>query len=269
MNFTNNSPNYDIKELKNMFIDVFSEDSRFVDMMFENKLTPDNTFIVKENDTIISMAYGMYFDCIVNKASGKCVYVYGVATDKNYRGKGYMTKIMDDIYNHYKEDKELLFLYLVPASADLFPMYEKLGYETVFYLNRHEYDLSCCDYPAAEIKSGDFHDDYIIYIKQFDNVIVRSRLDNRLALKECAYEKVGESGFLYCINNDIAYIREAYIYSIDDLRGFLGYLKSKGAHKAILTSKPEKKGNNQPYAMVKTFQPIDFSGTSYTNINFD
>jgi len=255
----------DLPYLKKMFTHIFSEETSFVDMMFQNKLSLDNTFIIRADEKIVSMAYTMYFDCKIGDCFGKCVYIYGVGTNENYRGKGYMTKIMSNIYEFYSR-KDILFLYLVPAEPSLFKMYEGLGYQTAFHLDKNEIEIK--ESRNIHLSTGDFHADYLHYIKKFQNVIIRSALDNHLILNECKYLKVNESGFLFCINNKTACIREAYIYDERDLCDFLAYLGSLSIKKAEIIM-----SGSRPYAMIRPISDdiklMDFQGSSYTNLNFD
>jgi len=254
----------DLPALKKLFIDVFSEETQFVDMMFQHKLSIDNTFVIRKDKKIVSMAYTMYFDCKIGDIFGKCVYIYGVGTDANYRGMGYMSEIMNDIYTYYKE-KEILFLYLVPADSELFKMYEKFGYKTAFYLDKKEIPVSSAEFISTQ--HGNFHSDYLKYISQFQNVIIRSEADNLLILNECEYIKINESGFLYYTNNKKTYLREAYIYNEKD---FLEFVDSLSVDVIEFTTPEEAK---TPYAMINIISDkikySDFDKKSYTNLNFD
>lgn len=259
----------DYIELKKLFCEVFLEDEKFVDIMFENKFTTDNIFVIRENDEIVCATYGIYFDCKVGDIYGKCVYIYGVGTKKTHRGKGYVKKIFEHIYEYYKE-KGVLFLYLVPSNASLFNMYEKFGYKTAFYLDKVEHELGESTKNYLVPQSGNFHNDYLNFIKQFDNVVIRSELDNKLILAECIYEKINDSGFLYYIKDKTAIIRECFIYTKWDLEAFLGHLANKSLHKAIITKYEKSK---TPYAMAcilsNSISIDSFSENSYTNMNFD
>ena len=236
-------------------------------MMFQNKFHLNNTFIIRRENRIVSMAYTMYFDVKIGDILGKCVYIYGVGTDMDFRGSGLMSQIMNDIYAHYSKT-DILFLYLVPANAGLFNMYEKLGYKTAFYLDKKEIEITgSCN---LNVSSDDFHSDYIKYIKRFSNVIIRSELDNRLILNECKYLKVNGSGFLFYTDAEKAYIRESYIYNVRDFNDFLLYLGSLGLKKAVMTT---YENAEMPYAMIKILSKkislSDFNKPSYTNLNFD
>jgi ribosomal protein S18 acetylase RimI-like enzyme len=259
-----------------MFIEIFSEDPKFVDMMFKYKFTNENIFTLRENDIIVSMAYVMYFDCKIGEIRGKCAYIYGVATDEKYRGRGFMSKIFDEIEISVKKNCKdtVLFLYLVPASENLFLMYEKLGFQTGFYLEKQVIDLIDCN--SANLTSGNFHADYLKYIEKIPNVIIRSSLDNRLILRECKYKKVNESGFLYYINNAQLIIRETFIYNEKDFDIFLGNMKSMKKNKNLKKAEvflPSQNKKGKPYAMVKIMSDkisyADFQNYGYTNLNFD
>ena len=61
------------------------------------------------------------------------IYIYGVATDFNYRNKGYMTKLMKYAIKIAKKEKKLL--YLIPVDEKI---YERFGFRVVKNADRPE-----------------------------------------------------------------------------------------------------------------------------------
>lgn len=59
-------------------------------------------------------------------------YVFGVATDEKWRGKGISSQLLDRAHHHMRDMGAKAAL-LAPAEQSLFAFYEKRGYQTLFY----------------------------------------------------------------------------------------------------------------------------------------
>jgi len=247
-------------ELKKLFSEIFSESSFFTDLIFSEKLCFSHCFAIKENNEIVSFLYGIEKDVRIEGDIKKCIYIYGVGTADKHRGKGYMRKLMEEIYTYF-EDKNIEFLYLVPATEELFKMYEKMGYKTEFYLDKKTVELSNSD--DIEITDGNYYKDYKEFSKDFRNIILMSEDDIKATLKYTTYSKIKNSGFLWESDRNTAYIRECILTDEDDLDTFLKYLGKK-FEKAVITTIGKK-----PYAMLKPYRDFSFNIPCYTNMNFD
>ncbi|MBR5239681.1 MAG: GNAT family N-acetyltransferase [Clostridia bacterium] len=259
----------DILAYKPLFQQIFSEDLQFCDRIFSHRL--DLVFDKRDNGTIASFLFAIPFTARILGKEYSSVYVYGVATVPEARGKGYMKEIFRKMESHFGSQVD--FYYLVPANETLFSMYEKLGYQTAFYLKKEmlfpeknptlEYEIK----EASEV----FHTDYLSWTNAFDTVILRNEEDSDFYLSQGKYYKIKNSGF-YVESSDsdltTAYIREAYFSTENTKACLLDFLAKKGFTKVILTT-PEPK---TPYAMVKivnsSLKMADFKN-GYTNLNFD
>ncbi|MBP3448289.1 MAG: GNAT family N-acetyltransferase [Clostridia bacterium] len=251
---------------KSLFREIFSEDEVFCDRIFSAKL--DTVFDLRKNGEIMSFLYAIPFTAKVENQSCRAIYVYGVGTVFEARGKGYMKEVFQKMETHFGDTVD--FYYLVPAEPSLFALYEKIGYKTGFSLTKTILFPEKKEHLSYDIKETPqaFHSDYLNYVGQFSTAVIRSREDNEFALSEGHYHKIGNSGFFWVIDRDMVQIREAYIEKPEDLDCFLDFLARKGYEKAILT----QPGNHTPYAMVKVVNPAlknaSFS-KGYTNLNFD
>ena len=252
-----------------LFQQIFSEDLQFCERIFAHRL--DKVFDKREGDKIASFLFAIPFTARVLGKEYKAVYVYGVATVPEFRGKGYMKEIFQMMEDFFGNDID--FYYLVPANETLFPMYEKLGYKTAFYLKKEmlflrknpslEYEI--CEAPES------FHTDYLSWTNSFDTVILRNEEDSSFYLSQGKYYKIKNSGF-YVESSDsdrqTAHIRESYFPTEQTKACLLDFLAKKGFLKAIFTTPEEK----TPYAMVKIINPelrIEDFQNGYTNLNFD
>lgn len=80
---------------------------------------------IKENDKVISMLFALPCKFVSANEKCDCVYIYAAATLREYRGKGYMARLMEKVKN------ENDFLFLRPANSSLIAFYEKIGFKTV------------------------------------------------------------------------------------------------------------------------------------------
>jgi len=254
-------------DLKDLFKKIFKVTDSFCDMIFEKKLSQSDIFAEIFDNKVVAFSYALDFFVKINDEVKKCIYIYGVGVKEDFRGRGLSKKLLNEIYEYYK-DKNILFLYLVPADSGLFKMYEKLGYKTEFYLNKTVFDLNYVNEINFDITDGNYSKDLEKFLKTKKLFVLRKKDDIEAVLTYTSYKKSGKSGFLYEKDGTNALVREAFIWSERELYSFLSYLKKLGFEKAIVSNYGNKK---VPYAMVKTYQEskkTDFSD-AYTNMNFD
>ena len=262
-------PKKDLQLYQPLFQKIFSEDSAFCDRIFSHRL--DLVFDKREDGKIQSFLFAIPFTARVFQKEHKAVYVYGVATLPEARGKGYMKEVFKKMEDFF--EKEIDFYYLVPANETLFSMYEKLGYQTAFYLKKEM--LFPEKNPSLEYKikeaPNSFHTDYIKWTQSFDTVVLRREEDTAFYLSQGKYYKIEESGFYVEFSDSdptTAHIRESYFENEHTTACMLDFLAKKGYTKAIFTT-PQPK---TPYGMVKIINSeiklADFKN-GYTNLNFD
>lgn len=76
------------------------------------------------DDKTVAMLFAMPIKVKLINEDFEAYYVFAVATKKTMRGKGYMSKLMDEIKS---EGKPLI---LKPSKDNLIEFYEKLGFKT-------------------------------------------------------------------------------------------------------------------------------------------
>lgn len=113
------------QQLRALWQEAFGDDDAFLDLFFTYGFAPDRCRCLSIDGKVAAALY--WFDCSCN--GRPLAYLYGVATAKEHRGKGLCKVLTENTHNHLKYlgyAGEIL----VPAGADLFRMYEKLGYST-------------------------------------------------------------------------------------------------------------------------------------------
>ncbi len=114
---------------RSLYEEVFSEDSKgFVDYYYAEK-TKDNTiYTVVEDERIRSMLHLNPYDVIVNGKEEKLHYIVAVATQKDYRKRGYMASLLTEaLKDMYRQGEP--FTYLMPASEQI---YYPFDFRTVY-----------------------------------------------------------------------------------------------------------------------------------------
>ena len=124
----------DIPALRRLWKQAFGDTDAFLDSFFAVGFSPDRCRCLWGKDTLAAALY--WFDCSWEQKP--IAYLYGVATDENYRGRGLCRALMEDTHNHLRACGYEAAV-LVPGTKDLFSLYEKMGYQTFGYVQ----EFSC------------------------------------------------------------------------------------------------------------------------------
>lgn len=114
---------------RRLYEEVFDEDSRsFVDYYYREKACGNQIYVVEEDGGIRSMLHLNPYRVCVN-GSGKDVnYIVAVATQKEYRKRGYMASLLKRAVRDMYRAGEA-FTFLMPASESI---YRPFGFRTVY-----------------------------------------------------------------------------------------------------------------------------------------
>lgn len=109
---------------RKLWEEVFSEDSReFLDYYYYIKTKDNAIYVIEEDDAIRSMLQLNPYELQVEDARLRSEYIIGVATQKEYRSRGYMrellTKAMQDLH-----DRKDAFTFLMPAAEAIYTPYD-------------------------------------------------------------------------------------------------------------------------------------------------
>ncbi len=116
-------PKFIREQAIDLYLTTFAEESMESAESLFKKFFLHNTLLKLQNKKIVSMLFAI--DSAIGKT--EAAYIYGAATDKSHRNKGYMKELIDFAAKNYDA------LYLKPASSELFEFYSKLGFVTNFY----------------------------------------------------------------------------------------------------------------------------------------
>ena len=127
-----------ISQLRRLWQQAFGDSDAFLDGFFATGFSPDRCRCLTWNDRVAAALY--WFDCCWEDK--KVAYIYAVATEENFRGKGFCRSLMEDTHRHLKK-LGYHGAILVPGSRELFDLYGKLGYR------------GCCSARWQEAPAGD------------------------------------------------------------------------------------------------------------------
>ena len=110
--------------LKRLWKEAFGDSDEFVESFFNTFYSPERVLYIEENGRLLSMLYILPFIM-----DGRNIgYIYGVATAKEERGKGYATTLIERAIS-IARNSGYDALATIPASKDLRLFYEKFGFK--------------------------------------------------------------------------------------------------------------------------------------------
>ena len=112
-----------IPGLRQLWQQAFGDTKVFLDGFFATGFSPHRCRCITENGQIVAALY--WFDCEFHEKP--VAYLYAVATDESFRGKGFCRRLMEDTHAHLAS-LGYSGTILVPAGKSLFDFYAQMGY---------------------------------------------------------------------------------------------------------------------------------------------
>ena len=176
--YTRCANKFEYNELRNLWYQAFGDGADYIDQLY-GILKAEGFILVDENQiksclTIFDV--GTFDDKIVTEC-------YAICTEINERGKGYASKLTEDVRDELLDLGRLPLI--CPASESLISFYEGLQFDKFFYVN--ETAEKVCDDVILSIKKINPHkyNEYrevflsgIPHIKLYDNFLEFIRFDS-------------------------------------------------------------------------------------------
>ena len=127
----------DLSQCRKIYDEAFCDDKAFTDSLFN--ACGNNCKTLEKNGKTVSMLFLMPCTLMLHGKGQSAHYIYAAATEKKYRGRGYMTELLDNIK---KSENGVLFLR--PANEGLVEFYSRCGFKNikaVKYKNDEKYIL--------------------------------------------------------------------------------------------------------------------------------
>lgn len=186
----------DVVKLKQLWKDVFGDSQEYIDAFFSMFYSKENTLVYKAKGQVVAALYMVPFDISIEHKSYTAVYLYALATIKEYRSKGIMAGLIQSAHEIGKK-RGYIFSILIPADKSLYQYYERFGYNVRYYENRLLIN-------KADIKN------ICLKEKVNSNAFVIRRLDN------ITFPRLYETNNPYC-ENRIKHSKLMNVFFIDSL----------------------------------------------------
>lgn len=113
----------DIPALRRLWKQAFGDTDQLLDGFFSVAFSPDRCLCGWEDGQLVAMVY--WFDH--HWKDRLIAYGYAVATDENYRKRGFCHKLLESLRRRL-HDRGYYGILLVPEDGELMRFYEKMGY---------------------------------------------------------------------------------------------------------------------------------------------
>lgn len=114
-----------IPGLRKLWKQAFGDPDDYLDLFFGRAFAPARCLCALEGDAVAAALYWLDVQC----RDKKLAYLYAVATDEGFRGRGLCRRLTEQAHRILGQ-RGYSGAVLVPARRELFDMYRKLGYRT-------------------------------------------------------------------------------------------------------------------------------------------
>ena len=112
-----------IPDLRDLWKKAFGDTDDFLDLFFSTAYAPERCLCAVEDGRVQSVLY--WFDCYLKNE--KIAYIYAVATDPAFRGRGLCRKVMEQTMTVLR-DRGYAAAMLLPQEEWLIAMYAGMGF---------------------------------------------------------------------------------------------------------------------------------------------
>lgn len=118
---------------RKLWEETFKEDTKeFLDYYYSVKATENEIYVIEEDGKIVSMLHLNPYQMRIGNKVFQTHYIVAVATDENYRKRGYMAKVLNHAMQVMQERGEP-FTFLMPAAEAI---YKPFGFKFVYEQKR-------------------------------------------------------------------------------------------------------------------------------------
>lgn len=114
--------------LQQLWQKTFGDSKEFIQAFFDIFDARHHVHTLSLDGNIVSVLYALPFTLLYNGKKEQVAYIYAVATDELFRGKGFMQYLMKRVHNMLAADGFSATI-LLPAGEQLSNYYAKMGYQ--------------------------------------------------------------------------------------------------------------------------------------------
>lgn len=128
--YTNQIDDHDLIEMKMLWHDIFGDDFEYIDQFIEDVYDPNLTIIAKNDNAVVASLYMIEYSYVLEDITYKMLYLYALATKKEYRNQGIMSRLIEEAIQMAKKQKYDA-MFLMPAEKSLIEYYQKFGFNNL------------------------------------------------------------------------------------------------------------------------------------------
>lgn len=126
-------------DIKRIYRECFRDTDEYVRMLFDTVYKDSEALVMNDYEgnpasSLLLRRYEMTFHGDIHPAG----YIFGAATRRQQRGKGFMTRLISDALKVSAERGDMICT-LIPASEALYYFYSQMGFSTVFYMKEQRF----------------------------------------------------------------------------------------------------------------------------------
>lgn len=150
---------YERAAVRRLWEACFADEGGFNDYFFDAWFQPERTLVFEEGGALYAMLQMLPYRMHCGRQSRSVTYIYGACTAPEHRRKGLMAQLLEHSFALDQEAGSVASI-LIPQEDWLFGFYQSFGYQTVFFVDRHEAKrcsegvtprhLSCADIPQMD-----------------------------------------------------------------------------------------------------------------------
>lgn len=262
----------DYELLKALWQTAFDDTKESLDSFFKKTVSPQRVLVAFENEKPVSALYMLESEILIEEKACSAYYIYAVCTHPDYRGKGLMKSLFNELFKVAKS-RGIDYLFLVPEEEYLFNVYAKLGFENGF------------SYSEKELLKRDFNDinkiktELLTYKKYRDVIKKHNKNVPVAALKESTFNSFfnsvsGEVKTVFVENEGYALFEETEekltVYELWGNENLLLNEIFNNTKKEQIIYRKKTKENPVPYGMCYKINDVPeiengFFGIPYAN----
>lgn len=249
MEYINFADTSDSAAIRLLWDIAFGEERDFNDYFFKNFFDPQKTLVCKINGELAAMTQMLDY-CI--PSLGAVTYIYGAATLPALRGRGIMTRLLEESFKTDIKNNKAGSV-LIPANKGLFDFYARLGYKKAFFVKNAVYAAGHADIAPVGINDAGFLNS--IYDSSLQNIPHPIRTAEYWTQQIKMFNALG--GFAYRTDT-------AYAFGFPD-----GIQELMGENKGILAAGIAKRLNKTEISASEQGYDTPFGMLKPYNKNFD
>lgn len=232
----------DIEKAKEIWRENFNDSEEEIDFYFKNIYSENNFLMLEESGEIKASLHENPYDISFNKNILPSFYIVAVAVSPEYRGKGYMKKLLNhSLKNAFSNNRDIVFL--SPINTEI---YSNFGFGYISGLEHYELKLE--DIPFnnidkdIEIKKAsedNFNSIVELYNRKMKNSNIYLKRDKEY-FNRIKKEVENENGKIYVFSKEkrtVGYLmcyfreneifaREFFYFDIETAKTMLAFIKT-------------------------------------------